>query len=322
MSGDEGISDGNLDSSPPNATGDVDSEFEDLFGAAAAERTKRRRVSSGEEIGNQDLLREKPRDEIILTSSPGPQSSVDEPSATPFPRRPAAVAQDQYVDISMVTPKPSFNHHPRFMFSTQQHPNQTRAPFTPFKATSATVTTPGSQLPPSTERRKPAFILPRSPSPSRAAEEISNSRSVRNRGRAGYVPGGMAAELRSWILEAGMKREQLDFSSMGPTHRDIKKYAMTIHILQIHPAHGLAFIEGREQTDTESKERNIVLVGSSRNHPELQVRAENTVGICRGSSWEIGLDQENAGCSPDQPLNTNAINNERWLVAMEWDLLQ
>lgn len=318
---DDGISDGNLDSSPPDATGDVDSEFEDLFGTAAAERTKRRRVLSSEEGGNRDLQREKPRDDISLISSPGPQSSVDEPPATPFPRRPAAVTQDEDVDLSTVTPKPSFNHHPRFMFSTQQRPSQARGPFTPFKAAPAMATTPGSQPPPSTQRRKPAFILPRSPSPPRAAEETTTSRSARNRGRAGYVPGGMAAELRSWILEAGMKREQLDFSSVGTMQHDTKKYAMIISIRQIHPAHGLAFVEGREQSNDESKERNIVLMGSSRNHPELQVKAENTVGICRGSSWEIGLDQNNTGCFPDQPLNPKPINNERWLVAMEWDLL-
>lgn len=321
MARDDRISDGNLDSSPPDATGDVDSEFEDLFGTAAAERTKRRRISSGQEFENRALQRERPGDDISLTSSPGPQSSVDEPPATPFPRRPAAVAQDQDVDTSMITPKPSFSHHPRFMFSTQQPPSQARGPFTPFKAAPAASVTPGSQPPPSTQRRKPAFILPRSPSPSRTAEETI-PRPVRNRGRAGYVPGGMAAELRSWILEAGMKREQLDFGSMGTMQSDAKKYAMTVCLLQIHFAHGLTFVEGREQSDTESKERNIVLIGSSRNHPELQLKAENVVGICRGSFWEIGLDQNSAVCSLDQSSYMNAIDNERWLVAMEWDLLQ
>ena len=301
---DDAISDGNPDSSPPDAAGEVDSEFEDLFGTSAAERTKRRRVSSGEEIDNRALQYERPRDDISLTSSPGPQSSVDEPPATPFPRRPAAVAHHQGADFAMVTPKPSFNHHPRFMFATQQ-PSQARGPFTPFKAAPATTTTPGSQQPPSsTQRRKPAFILPRYSSPSRAAEETTTSRSVRNRGRAGYVPGGMAAELRSWILEAGMKREQLDFGGVGTMQSDAKKYAMTVCLVQIHPAHGLTFVEGREQSNTEPKEQNIVLMGSPRNHPELYVKAENVVGICKGSAWEIGLDREH------------------WLVAMEWDLLQ
>lgn len=362
----DGISDEGFDSSPPGPPGDVDSEFEDLFGTTTTEGTKRRRISMGEEMETPFRLHyKKPRDEIILSSSPGPQSSLDEPPSTPFPR-PAPPTQGQTPAASITakpstpaTAKPPFSHHPRFMFSATQLPpsSQTRTPFTPFTPAPA-------QHPPSTQqRRKPAFVLPRSPSPSNATEEATSlptpfspsSRTLRRRGRGGrqagapgYVPGGMAAEVRSWILETATKREQSDFSiaiSTQSSSIDTKKYLATACVVQVHQtilgsSGPLAFVKAQmlQQPDSASgpacTSRNVVLLGSPRNHPDSpELKPDNVIGACRGLSWEIGLNQDNlegflkrgelglSNMGDCQSSNTNAIDNERWLVVMEWDLL-
>lgn len=365
----DGISDEDLYSSPPEPPGDIDSEFEDLFRTTATERTKRRRISFGEEMETPSRPQyEQPRDEIILTSSPDLQSSLDEPPSTPFPR-PAPQTLGQTPAASTATTKPStpatakppFGHHPRFMFSATHQPplSQARTPFTPVPAPAL-----GSQPPPSTQqRRKPAFVLPRSPSPSRAAEDTTSiptpfspsSRTLRKRGRGGrqagalgYMPGGMAAEVRSWILETGTKREQSDFSgaiSAQPSSIDTKKYLATARVIEVRQAvlgssGPLAFIKAQilqqlvSESDPDNISKNLVLMGLPRNYQDSrELKPDHVIGLCRGLAWEIDLDENNAeniqkegeigfpdmgGCSSS---NINAINDDHWLVVMEWDLL-
>lgn len=365
----DGISDEDLHSSPPEPPGDIDSEFEDLFGTTTTERTKRRRISFGEEMETPSRPQhEQPRDDIILTSSPGLQSSLDEPPATPLPRlAPQTLGQTPAASTATTKPstpaatKPPFSHHPRFMFpATQQPPlSQARTPFTPVPAPAL-----GSQPPPSTQqRRKPAFVLPRSPSPSRAAEDATSiptpfspsSRTLRKRGRGGrqtgalgYMPDGMAAEVRSWILETGMKREHSDFSgaiATQPSSIDTKKYLATARVIEarqtvLGSSGPLAFIKAQvlqqpiSESDSDYISMNLALMGSPRNYQDSpELKPNHVIGLCRGLAWEIDLDQDNAENMqkkgeiglPDMgdclSSNINAINDDRWLVVMEWDLL-
>lgn len=339
-------------SSPPDAAeaeaaGDVDSEFEDLF-ALPTERAKRRRVSA-ETATATATTPVRPRDDTtILTSSPEPQS-WNEPPVTPFPRRPRP--QDHNAATNE-TPKPPpgpasakpFRHHPRFMLSASQAPSsQVRVPLTP-----------ASQTPTSTSasRRKPAFVLPRSPSPSREDEDHASlptpfspsSRTLHRRGRArsnapGYVPGGMASEVRSWVLEMGTKREQLQPSpGRQMFSSETKKYLITGRITKVRrsalgSSGPFTFVEAQVQQPAEAgvgESRNILLMGSPSFRPgyhELQV--DDVIGIYRGLVWEIELNQDGiddllrkSSIPADLTGYKNSDDPEKWLVVMEWDLLQ
>lgn len=355
-----GVSDEGLDSSPPELEGDVDSEFEDLFAPTTTQRTKRRRLSL--DAGDETPSRPQGR-----LQDDEPQSSWSKPPVTPFPRS-KALLQSQNVTVATATPNPStpatakplFRHHPRFMLSanaSQQPPSsQTGTPFTPAPI-------PASQPPISTQqRRKPAFVLPRSPPPSRADEDASSlptpfspsSRTLRRRGRPrnnapAYVSGGMAAEVRSWVLEMGIKREQsdLNFSTSNTTRPysiDTRKYLLTARITSVRQAAlassgPLAFVQAQvishptsksEETGSENDydSRNILLMGTPRSRSEpYELKSESVIGVYRGLVWEIELreddmddllrdDSSQAGLADYQP------SNERWLVVMEWDLLQ
>ncbi|ODM16419.1 hypothetical protein SI65_07926 [Aspergillus cristatus] len=344
----------------PIASVELDSEFEDLFGPP--ERTKRRRISPAPEPDNTPS-----RDyggiqnDTILTSSPGAgpdsQSWNEEPPVIPFPRRPRPTQQPQFQDEPMptgtpkpstpATAKPAFRHYPRFLLSQQPPPSTQTSP--------ASAPVFASQPPSSTPRRKPAFVLPRSPSPSATQDTASlptpfspSSRTLRRRGRArndvpGYVPGGMAAEVRGWVLEMGTKREQLD----GPVARsdvqagvDARKYFVTVRIVRVvrgvlRSSGAVAFVEAELITkDTEGGKggsRNILLMGSPRSRSGgYDLQESSVIRIYRGLMWEIELDGDgvndlargNLGVADlDDRQPSSADDCERWLVVMEWDLL-
>ena len=350
-------------SSPPDAgaeteaVGDVDSEFEDLF-ALPTQRAKRRKVSAEPATATATATTPvRPHDDTtILTSSPEPQP-WNEPPVTPFPRRPRP--QDQN-PTTKETPKPTpgpasakpFRNHPRFMLSASQtSSSQVRAPPTPASQTPTSA---------STSRRKPAFVLPRSPSPLREGEDPASlptpfspsSRTLHRRGRArsnapGYVPGGMASEVRSWVLEMGTKRGQLQPSpgrQMFST--EAQKYLITARIADVRrsalgSSGPLAFVEAQVQqqpaSDTHAaaeaeaadSRRKILLMGSPHFRPgHHELRVDDVIGFYRGLVWEIELNQggvDDLLRSPNPADLTGYArddDSEKWLVVMEWDLLQ
>lgn len=368
-----GISDDELDSPPPELEGDVDSEFEDLFAPTTTQRTKRRRLSLDAENETPSHQQGRAQDDNILTSSPEQRSSWNGPPITPFLRS-KAPSQSQNVTVptatsnpsTPATAKPSFRQHHRFILSAnasqQAPPSQTGTPFTPAPI-------PASRTPISTQqRRKPAFVLPRSPSPSREDEDVSflstpfspSSRVFRRRGRPRnnvpeYVPGGMAAEVRSWVLEMGTKREQLHLNfgtsnSMQQSSIDTRNYLLTARIkgarqTALASSGPLAFVQAQvishptpkyEETGNEIDydSRNILLMGTPRSHSEpLELKPDSGIWVYRGLVWEIELkeddmddlmrgDSSQAGLTDYQPSTTKTADHERWLVAMEWDLLQ
>ncbi|RMJ23632.1 hypothetical protein PHISP_05510 [Aspergillus sp. HF37] len=150
----------------------------------------------------------------------------------------------------------------------------------------------------------------------------------------------MAAEVRSWVLEMGAKREQQqqrvpDSSVSGADARGYFLLGRTRKVRQgvLGSSGPVAFVEvlcdgdsSTEGPETESDSRarliNILLFGMPRSQPGQvagnngipDLRPDGLVGIHKGLVWEIELDGEKPGSS--------GSDKEKWLVCMEWDLIQ
>lgn len=162
------------------------------------------------------------------------------------------------------------------------------------------------------------------------------------------MPDGMAAEVRSWILETRTKREHSDFSgaiSTQPSSIDAKKHLATARVIEVRQtvlgsSGPLALIKAQvlqqliSESDPDYISMSFVLMGSPRNYQDSpELKPDHVIGLCRGLAWEIDLDKDNAEnmqkkgeiCLPDMgdcsSSNINANNDDRWLVVMEWDLL-
>ena len=319
-----------IDSSLPEeaaSPGGLDAVF-----APVRDSHKRRRLSAGR---NQSLHEKWKQDNMVASLSPELQETAPDPLTTPG---------------DMKTP---FRSKPRFVLSAKkpassQTPSRAETPF----ATRST-------LPP--ERRKPAFVLPRALSPDPAAEDIPtpfspSSRTLHRRGRAragvpGYTPGGMAAEVRRWILEMGSKRENLDPARSSETSNTLSKYLVTARVVNVSlgtlsSSGPVALIqaesirpsqeEEEEEEEEEHKGLNIVAMGLPRSRPNsrlashtgefqaLPVQAGDLVGIHRGLAWDLELhDFQALSATQGLSLESNELSDtrQRWLVAMEWDIM-
>lgn len=146
-----------------------------------------------------------PNRELVNIESSEPKGF--EPISEPQTPDQGYSVQTEGVSSSIETS--TFQNRPRFILS---------ANYTPVSTTTPATSTPQPA------RKKPAFVLPRSPSPDK--EDVSSStipapfspvatRTLRRPGRpksgaaAAYLPGGMAEHLRDWIMEADMKRKAM-----------------------------------------------------------------------------------------------------------------
>ncbi|KAF3390470.1 hypothetical protein F1880_009061 [Penicillium rolfsii] len=359
-----------IDSSPPadsGTPGPLDAEFDALF-APTRDGNKRQRLSTG-------VIRSLDQDphqtlEKRHLSSLEPQDPPRDAFQTPAPRltqRPAAQdvgtqgtpgtsakpwAPPTGTPASTQTP---FRSRPRFMLSTQKPRSSQPA----FRADTPAATQPTSPQ----ERRKPAFVLPRSPSPDATLDDIPapfspSSRTLHRRGKnrpgvAGYAPGGMAAEVRSWILEMGSQREQVSLNqAIGTRERskDLSRYLMAARVLQVRPtvlssSGALSFVRAEKvnltQSEDEQKEViNIMIMGPSRSRPRSHEPSSRTnalltgfihegdsVGIHRGLAWHVTFDEHPAlvagkRLQKEPPQDGENPQREQWLVAMEWDLVE
>ncbi|CBF77211.1 hypothetical protein AN4582.2 [Aspergillus nidulans FGSC A4] len=318
-----------IPSSPPPDTTEVDAEFEELFGPKR-HPSKRRRASIPESttLGTPKVQKRRPYDDIE-TSSP-----VTSPYGWTFAANAA---------LNHEPPSPSLPHRttPRNLRTSLPQP---LAP-TPASATPATakpsvhsysrfLVSSASRPPP-----KPTFVLPRPSSPEQTGDLgpyaiptpfSPSSHPLRRRGRQrspapSYLPGGMASEVRSWILEMGTKREQQMQMASGRGHTsanvcsaDPSKYSYVLRISDVRQSAlgscgPLAFIRGQvvattsvssensmhdsglETNGAGTDTRNVLLMGAPRLHaselrpssgvPSLQ--AGNLVGILRWLVWEI-----------------------------------
>jgi hypothetical protein len=242
-----------------DVTTDLDAQFDDLF-PPAPDRSKRRRVSSvvsDEEVPQHPRRTRSRQDSICSSSSSGPPSpstgAVRQESSSPFstslPINQGTVATESPVSVApFQTPRPPssstktpFRSHPRFVLSSSSRPLQTVSS-TP--SATADTHTPSSLQ----QRKRPNFVLPRSPSPDAdgnpdggsgsppPAPFSPTSHTLHGRGRprrgalANYLPGGLAAEVRSWILEIGMRREQQHISFSAYSAQTHERYLFTARV--------------------------------------------------------------------------------------------
>ncbi|KAE8413338.1 hypothetical protein BDV36DRAFT_287091 [Aspergillus pseudocaelatus] len=358
------------DSSPPGQAGELEAEFEALFGPTTT-RPKRRRASLDPEIPF--TQRRKHDDDIIQTSFPeAPSPTMDrtqqqiQPPNQTYPEINPQRTTTTTTSPQTSTPatiKPSFRNNPRFTLSASQafpgtQPQSSARP-PPFA-------TPAPTSPP--PKRKPTFVLPRSPSPSQAAEDPSaiptpfspSSHTLRRRGRArssapSYLPGGMAAEVRSWILEMSTKREQMQMNYRNRTGAgpDLQRYFLVVRIADVRQSAlassgPLAFVRGQPVTSLEDEEdasghressemKHILLLGAPRSqpagvpsqHPDASPVPElvggSLVGVHRGLVWELDLEDRLSGYGVQSDPNSDGQGQPgattKWLVCMEWDLI-
>ncbi|KAL4799788.1 hypothetical protein BDV19DRAFT_236770 [Aspergillus venezuelensis] len=304
--------DNDIPSCPPPEMAEMDAEIEDLFGPATQHRSKRRRVSvsapfvsdpaAGAAAPGLSRQRQKTHD-FIETSSPDPLpfSPNPNPPSPSLPYRSTPEKQTQkHNSMAATTPRPQ--------------------PPSPIPATPVTGLSKSSIrnyprfLPPSSTPRpppKPTFVLPRSPSPDQRGDPTiptpfsPSSHPLRRRGRQRssaptYLPGGMASEVRTWILEMGSQREQQVHARTmpgvnpglgGQTHSDgsagLSMYAFILRIQNVRQSAlgscgPLAFSRGQviesergndmmasladAQTndDNDDVTRNVLLMGAPR----------------------------------------------------------
>lgn len=347
----------------PNTPGPLDADYDALF-APVRNSSKRRRLAADEQatLGCHKRL----EDEEAFPQSPGTltdaQRLFDSPIAPNVPRsgnqdfdihatpRPSARPPGQ----GLVTPgntKTPFRSKPKFMLSTKKPPSSQPVykPETP--AASQRISPP--------ERRKPNFVLPKSPSPKKTVDDIPapfspSSRALSRRGRPrsglpAYTPGGMAAEVRSWILETGSKREQAVPQDISGTMRDdtngiFSQYLIAARVLDTR--HGslsssgtMVFLEAEKLTeslnDQDYSTLNLMVMGLPRTAPPLwapegpiYLRPGDLIGIHRGLTWDLELYGPPSLSMPDGQIpdqsqgNPEDSRNENWLVVMEWDLIE
>ncbi|KAJ5998842.1 hypothetical protein N7451_006652 [Penicillium sp. IBT 35674x] len=351
-----------IDSSPPKpptTPGPLDPEYEALF-ATVEDSHKRRRVSE------QPSLAQKLHEGTDQTSSSPEGSRQFAAPETPASRsRPRAATQNPHSQATprmpprpiRWTPGPTstpFRSKPRFMLSAKKPPSSQPVLGTETPAQSQSTSTP-------LEKRKPTFVLPRSPSPNSTKEDIPapfspSSRTLRRRGRAragatSYVPGGMAADVRSWILETGSKREQalqsrlLNSDSEASSSGALSRYLVAVRVVSVSHAMlsssgPLAFITAETINVSAEKEDNsnvlnILALGPPKSKPRSssrsipgQIQPGDLLGFHRGLAWDIDLHHsQNSQAAAELDTAYSQVDvpekdRKRWLVAMEWDLVE
>ncbi|KAJ5572593.1 hypothetical protein N7450_009577 [Penicillium hetheringtonii] len=348
----DGVVDDGINSTPPGESGTpgpFDEEFDAIF-APERDGQKRRRLELGGRISLDrksdqksplPTLSSEPRQKPITAldsptsrSTPGafpPKRDVHE---TPAPRV-RTMGPGFATPGTISTP---FRSKPRFMVSTKKPPNT--------QSHTRGETPSISRLASPPERRKPNFILPRSPSPSAVAEDIPAPFSPSSRALR-----GMAAEVRSWILEMGSKREAVSNLTLQPDQTPgTRQYLATVRV--IHANHAvlssagpLTFVQA-EKTNGTSTDINdpeiiqIMMMGlpRSRQVPRADIvqfaplQTGDLLGIHHGLTWNVELHafQSLDPClaSTESLPIPSAIKNagyspkKDWLIAMEWDILE
>jgi hypothetical protein len=256
-----------------------------------------------------------PNRQLVNTELSAPESF--EPLSEPQTPDQAHAPQNENLSSSIKTAS-VFQTRPRFILS---------ANYTP-----ASAATPATSTSEST-RKKPTFVLPRSPSPDK--EDVSSSdipapfspvatRTLRRSGRpkssgaaAAYVPGGMAEHLRDWIMEADMKRKvtserqphqkQNDarFSTIGridSCQNAFLKSSGPVMMVQMSPE------VARKDEPSDSEPMAVLLLGvaasrahanntrqsyTARSATSEKLKPGEIIGIGAGLSWEIEVDSVN-----------------------------
>ncbi|OKL61761.1 hypothetical protein UA08_02353 [Talaromyces atroroseus] len=335
--------------------GDISTELDRLFDSPR-DSHKRRRISSSQSKGKTDQPIRESMDEIqdfvpsysddadlnevsnhTLASpfthrtSGHPSRTFETPAPTrhrryPDPRTPNDVAAYK-LDMRSSSKTPAFHSPPRYIVS---------ANYTPSLAPHASPATVPSASALSHGRKKPIFVLPRSPSPvtenhaSRTPAPISPTLSQRphRRGRptssdttARYVPGGLAEQLRDWILEKGAERDrtiqQLSrrdddaqyvltarIDSCRHTYLKSSGHVMIVRATPRRNGNGEELKDKETVTTDDLQQKELLLLSTgasdscaSNRHADTHHQSLGTklkpgdiIGIRAGLTWEIELD--------------------------------
>lgn len=157
--------------------------------------------------------------------------------------------------------------------------------------------------------------------------------------------------MRRWVLEMGAKREHHHFLHQQRQQRvvedssssgiDTRGYFLVGRVQNVSQgvlgsSGPVAFVlveecernSGDDQTgEARSPTRNILLFGMPRSKPERsstgndvpELQQGRLVGVHKGLVWEIELDKR-----PSEPKSSDESRGdmEKWLVCMEWDIIQ
>lgn len=362
-----------INSTPPSEAatpGPFDAEFDAIF-APERDGKKRRRLDTSERLSlDQKLALGGPLPPLSPEPLQRPPISLVSPAPHPTPSamprelalQGTPVARTKLIGPGISTPRTTatpFRSKLRFMLSTKKLPNTQPA----FRGETPFASQPAS--PP--ERRKPNFILPRSPSPSAAAEDIPapfspSSRALRRRGRprAGaetYAPGGMAAEVRSWIIDMGSKRDAIWTPALQSNQaRDMTRYLLAVRVIHANQAvlassGPLAFIQAEKIVDGSQSEGDehevihIMTMGLPRSKPPsretgpradpaqpVTIQTGDLLGIHRGLAWNLELHEFQQLTSLPRSVEipgsgsfghgASNFPKKEWLIVMEWDILE
>ncbi|KAJ9392087.1 hypothetical protein DTO063F5_846 [Paecilomyces variotii] len=354
------------DSHPCDGERDLVAEFDDIF-PPTPNRVKRRRVSADPEVFSSYRRRshldpihsspsEPPSPSEARNGSPPPSAlpRATAPIATPAPRLSLSATTETSRPGISIAAKTPFRAPPRSLFSASQSVSRP-SPQIRFGSS-----TPAPQSP--RQRKRPAFVLPRSPSPSYQTDDHSiptpfspSSRSLR-RGRPrsntpSYVPGGMAAQVRSWILETAATGEhnRRTMSNSAQTHisSEQKKFLLTAEVITssqgtlasgpftLVKGHSAEIQPLQPSQYSSSQDRNLLLVGppqskstgvgpSTASEQAPKLSKNNVVGVHHGLLWEVELGFEDMvrGLDSRPGEATAAQNKEKWLVGLEWEILR
>jgi hypothetical protein len=162
-----------------------------------------------------------------------------------------------------------------------------------FRAPQASIApTAASQIqelePPSPLPHRPVFLQP--PSPAKApAEPLPEAFSPHRRGQK-FVPGGMAAEVRQWVLDTSQISTHPKRSSFGEN-------LWRVRVLESNGAVSESIVLAKGVI--EGREVKIILPGAGKSKSGVGVAVGDVVGI-KPPTWEVVLD------------------GEAWVVAADW----
>ncbi|KAF2211720.1 hypothetical protein CERZMDRAFT_98153 [Cercospora zeae-maydis SCOH1-5] len=136
--------------------------------------------------------------------------------------------------------------------------------------------------------RRPAFLRS-SLAPPEQFEPVPEAFSPHRRGEK-FVPGGMAATLQQWVIEAGQAAAH---SRRGQGYLQGETYVHRVHVASA-AGHGPILVEGRRADDSEAR----VLLIMDGKWSSRKVFPDSIVGIrapcweveLEGSSWIVGVD--------------------------------
>jgi hypothetical protein len=138
---------------------------------------------------------------------------------------------------------------------------------------------------------RPAFLKPPSAPPD-TSEPLPEAFSPHRRGQK-FVPGGMAAEVRQWIVDATQS------TSHSHTRRGVR-HQLRVRVMESRGTakDGLLMVRG----SVEGKEARLILPSAGKNKTAAKIVQRDLLEI-KDPSWEIELD------------------GGTWVVAADWRVL-